>query len=63
MSHSRPTPPPAARYAVVSNPGTDRQRVENYTQTIEQARGFQTCYDEPTDVMRVTPTGELTTEF
>jgi hypothetical protein len=55
--------PPCARFAVVSNPGTIFARIEDYTTTIAEARECAACYDDPIDVMLITPSGELTTEF
>ncbi|BCF96587.1 hypothetical protein PPGU19_011560 [Paraburkholderia sp. PGU19] len=55
--------PPCARFAVVSNPGTIFERIEEYASSLDGARESATCYDDPVDVMRVKPTGELTTEF
>ncbi|MHA6881507.1 hypothetical protein [Ralstonia solanacearum] len=55
--------PPCARFAVVSNPGTLFQRIEDYAMTLQGAQECATCYDIPVDVMRITPSGELTTEF
>ncbi len=55
--------PPCARFAVVSNPGTLFERIEDYTKTLKEAHECLECYDMPVDVMRITPSGELTTEF
>lgn len=50
-------------YAVVSNPGTLFERIEDYCQTMPQAIECKACYDCPTDIMKVMPNGDLTTEF
>ncbi|BDC37716.1 hypothetical protein [Paraburkholderia terrae] len=55
--------PPCARFAVVSNPGTIFEPIEEYAPSIDGAREGASCYDDPVDIMRVTPTGELTTEL
>lgn len=55
--------PPCARYAVVSEPGTIFQKVEDYSMTLKGALEMATCYDTPVDVMRILPSGELTTEL
>lgn len=60
---AKPTPSQGVHFAVVSNPGTMFERIEDYAQTLKQAIECKRCYDEPTDVMKVLPTGELTTEF
>lgn len=55
--------PPAARYVVVSNPGTIFERIEDYCGSMHTARECATCYDDPVDIMRILPNGDLTTEF
>ncbi|NMV36811.1 hypothetical protein [Ralstonia insidiosa] len=55
--------PPCARFAVVSNPGTLFARIEDFTMTLNEAHECVQCYDIPVDVMRVTSTGELSTEL
>lgn len=52
-----------ARFAVVSNPGTMFERVEDYCMSMKAAIECKECYDDPCDVMRVLPSGELTTEL
>ena len=52
-----------ANFVVVSNPGTLLQRIEDYCATMKEALECQECYDDPTDIMRITPSLELTTEF
>jgi hypothetical protein len=56
-------PSQGVHFAVVSNPGTMFERVEDYAQNLKQAVECQGCYDAPVDVMKVLPNGELTTEF
>lgn len=56
------SPSQGVNFAVVSNPGTMFERIEDYCQTLKQAIECKTCYDDPTDVMRVLANGELTTE-
>jgi len=56
-------PSQGVHFAVVSNPGTMFERIEDYAQTLKQAVECQQCYDDPADVMKVLPNGELTTEF
>jgi len=63
MGYVRNATPPCARFAVVSNPGTMFERIEDYAITLAEALECSTCYDDPTDVMRILPSGELTTEF
>lgn len=63
---ARPAPPPCARFAVVIDPGTLFQRVDSYALTLRGAQEIAAdIRDEDTqvDVMRVTASGELTTEF
>ncbi|WP_197329037.1 hypothetical protein [Ralstonia syzygii] len=48
---------------MVSNPGTLFQRIEDYASTLAGAYECMSCYDFPVDVMRITPSGALTTEF
>lgn len=52
-----------APFAVVSNPGTLFERIEDYCSTLKGAIECKACYDDPCDVMRVLPSGRLTTEF
>lgn len=52
-----------ARFAVVSNPGTLYQRIEDYCSTLRDALECKSCYDDPCDVMRILPSGELTTDI
>lgn len=56
-------PTQGINFAVVSNPGTIFERIEDYCQTMAQAVECKGCYDDPADIMKVMPTGELTTEF
>lgn len=59
-------PPPAAKYAVVLNPGTLFQRVDTYCSTRQSAEEWARDTREPgldVDVMRVLPSGELTTDL
>lgn len=59
-------PPPAAKYAVVLNPGTLFQRVDVYCSTRQNAEDWARDTREPgldVDVMRVLPSGELTTDL
>lgn len=55
--------PPCARFALVSNPGTIFERIEEYAATLRDAIECKSCYDEHVDVMAITPSGELTAEF
>lgn len=57
------TPSNGVNYAVVSNPGTLFERIEDYCQTMPQAIECKGCYDCPADIMKVMPNGDLTTEF
>ncbi|NWK44912.1 hypothetical protein [Ralstonia pickettii] len=63
LRQRRQSHPPAARFAVVSNPGTLFQRIEDYAPTLAGAKECMSCYDVPVDVMLITPSGALTTEF
>lgn len=56
-------PSQGARFAVVSNPGTVDERIEDYCQTLKQAIECKGCYDATVDVMKILPSGELSTEF
>lgn len=59
-------PPPAAKFAVVLNPGTLFQRVDTYCSTRQGAEEWARDTREPgldVDVMRVLPSGELTTDL
>ncbi len=59
-------PPPAAKFAVVLNPGTLFQQVDIYCSTLQSAQAWLRDALEPgieADVMRVLPDGSLTTEF
>jgi hypothetical protein len=61
-----PAPPPSARYAVVSAPGTLFEKVESYHSTYKIALEWAADYREDgleVDVMAVLPSGNLTTEF
>lgn len=64
---SRPTkPPPAAKFAVVLNPGTLFQQVDIYCSTLQSAQAWLRDALEPgteADVMRVLPNGTLTTDL
>lgn len=61
-----PAPPPSARFAVVTNPGTLFQAVDVYAQTLpaahEWAAGLREDGVEVT-VMHVTANGSLTAEI
>lgn len=52
-----------APYVVVSNPGTMFARIEAYCTTLRDAQEGAREYDDPVDVMKVAPSGALTTEF
>ncbi|WP_343549450.1 hypothetical protein [Ralstonia sp.] len=39
------------------------QKVEDFSDTLKGALEAATCYDAPVDVMRILPSGELTTEL
>ena len=59
-------PAPAAKYAVVLNPGTLFQRVDTYCSTRQSAEEWARDTREPgldVDVMRVLPSGDLTTDL
>jgi hypothetical protein len=59
-------PPPAAKFAVVLNPGTLLQAVDVYAATLRDAEQWAAGIREPgveVDVMRVLPGGQLTTEL
>ena len=56
-------PTQGVNFCVVSNPGTLFERIEDYCQNLRQAVECKDCYDAPTDIMKVLPNGELTTEF
>lgn len=61
MSH-----PACARFAVVVNPGTIFQAVEAYALTMREAVQWADSLrddEECVDVMRILPSGDLTTEF
>ena len=51
-----------APFVVVSNPGTIFERIEEHTISYAQALEFMEDY-ECADVMKVLPSGNLTTEF
>lgn len=55
--------PAAARFCIVSNPGTIFEKIEEFFADFKDAQRYQTDYDVPTDVMRIKSDGELTTEF
>lgn len=62
----KPKPPPAAKFAVVLNPGTLFQEVDIYCGTLQSAQAWLRDALEPgveADVMRVLPDGSLTTEL
>ena len=62
----KPKPPPAAKFAVVLNPGTLFQEVDIYCGTLQSAQAWLRDAMEPgveADVMRVLPDGSLTTEL
>lgn len=62
----RVSPPPAAKFAVVLNPGTLFQQVDVYCSTLQNAESWARETREPgleVDVMKVMPNGTLTTEF
>lgn len=52
-----------APFVVVSNAGTHIERIEDYCATLKSARECVSCYDDPCEVMRVLPSGRLTTEI
>jgi hypothetical protein len=52
-----------APFVVVSNPGTMFARIEDYCQTLKAAFQCKDCYDDPCDVLRQLPSGELTADF
>lgn len=59
-------PPPAAKFAVVLQPGTLLQQVDVYCSTLKDAENWARGAREPgldVDVMRVLPNGELTTDL
>lgn len=56
-------PSQGACFAVVSNPGTMFERIEDYCQTLKQALECKACYDDPVDAMKVLPSGDLSTEY
>lgn len=61
-----PKPPPAAKFAVVINPGTLLQQVDIYCSTLRDAEDWARDTREDgieVDVMRVLPSGTLTTEY
>jgi len=58
--------PPSARFAVVVDPGTIFERVDVYAGTLNEGLAWAASLREDdlqVDVMRVTPSGDLTTEF
>jgi hypothetical protein len=58
--------PPCARFAVVVDPGTLMERIDAYAITLLSANAWAADLREDgvqVDVMRITPSGELTTEF
>ncbi len=57
------TPSQGVHFAVVSNPGTMFERIEDYCQRFNEAVECKSCYDDPADIMKILPNGELTTEF
>ena len=62
----KPKPPPAAKFAVVLNPGTLFQQIDTYCGTLQSAQAWLRDALEPgveADVMRVLPDGSLTTEL
>jgi hypothetical protein len=62
----KPKPPPAAKFAVVLNPGTLFQQVDVYCSTLSNAEAWARDIREPNieaDVMKVLSDGSLTTEF
>ncbi len=64
--HQRVSPPPCAKFAVVINPGTLFQQVDQYCSTRQNAEAWARDTREPgleVDVMKVMPNGTLTTEF
>lgn len=52
-----------APYVVVTNPGTMFERIEEHCISRQQAIEYLDEYEQPVDVMKVTPSGYLTTEF
>ena len=56
-------PTQGANFCVVSNPGSIFERIEDYCPSLQTALACQGCYDEPTDIMKILPNGDLTTEF
>lgn len=62
----RAKPPPAAKFAVVTNPGTLFQAVDIYCASLANAEAWARETREPgleVDVMRVLPDGTLTAEY
>lgn len=57
------TPTQGVHFVVVSNPGTIFERIEDYCQRLKEAIECKGCYDDPVDIMKILPSGELTTEF
>ncbi|HYC00387.1 MAG TPA: hypothetical protein VEC57_14715 [Candidatus Limnocylindrales bacterium] len=58
--------PSCARFAVVVDPGTLMERVDVYASTAKSAYEWAADLRDDglqVDVMRITPSGELTTEF
>jgi hypothetical protein len=58
--------PPSARFAVVVDPGTLMERIDVYAGTLQSAIAWAADLRDDglqVDVMRITPSGELTTEF
>lgn len=65
-NNRKPKPPPAAKFAVVLNPGTLFEQVDVYCGTLQSAEAWARDTREPgleVDVMKVMPNGSLTTEF
>lgn len=56
-------PSQGVNFAVVSNPGTLFEKIEDYAQNMAQALEAKDCHDEPTYIMRILADGQLTTEF
>lgn len=58
--------PSCARFAVVTDPGTLMARVDVYASTMKEALEWAAdlrCDGIEADAMRISPSGELTTEF
>ena len=52
-----------APFVVVSNPGTIFERIEEYCCSVAGAREYLKEFGCPVEIMKVLPSGNLTTEF